>query len=91
MKRGVAYAIASWCAAEYVRVDASPHSIISPSRLPMALRVRDTRSRAFPSRDAAQPRCGAEGKTPMQTFLDALPLAREKSLQVAAANQPTAA
>ena len=31
------------------------------------------------------------GKTPMQTFLDALPLAREKSLQVAAANQPTAA
>ena len=31
------------------------------------------------------------GKTPMQTFLDALPLAREKSLQVAAAEQPTAA
>ena len=31
------------------------------------------------------------GKTPMQTFLDTLPLAREKSLQVAAANQPTAA
>ena len=31
------------------------------------------------------------GKTPMQTFLDALPLAREKSLQVAAAKQPTAA
>ena len=30
-------------------------------------------------------------KTPMQTFLDALPLAREKSLQVATANQPTAA
>ena len=31
------------------------------------------------------------GKTPMQTFLDALPLAREKSLQVAAAEQPNAA
>jgi hypothetical protein len=31
------------------------------------------------------------GMTPMQTFLDALPLAREKSLQVAAANQPSAA
>ncbi len=31
------------------------------------------------------------GKTPMQTFLDALPLAREKSLQVAAANKPNAA
>jgi hypothetical protein len=31
------------------------------------------------------------GKTPMQTFLDALPLAREKSLQVVAANPPTAA
>jgi transposase InsO family protein len=31
------------------------------------------------------------GKTPMQTFLDATPLAREKSLQVDAANQPTTA
>jgi hypothetical protein len=31
------------------------------------------------------------GKTPMQTYLDALPLAREKSLQVAAAEQHTAA
>ena len=31
------------------------------------------------------------GKTPMQTFLDALPLAGEKSLQVAAAEQPNAA
>ena len=31
------------------------------------------------------------GKTPMQTFLDALPLAREKSLQVPAADQPKAA
>jgi len=31
------------------------------------------------------------GKTPMQTFLDALPLAREKSQQVDAAEQPTAA
>jgi Integrase core domain len=31
------------------------------------------------------------GKTPAQTFLDALPLAREKSLQVAAAGQPNAA
>jgi hypothetical protein len=31
------------------------------------------------------------GKTPMQTFLDALPLAREESLQVAAADLPNAA
>src|SRR5271166_2395751 len=31
------------------------------------------------------------GKTPLQTFLDALPLAREKSQQVDAAEQPTAA
>src|SRR5271166_3967109 len=31
------------------------------------------------------------GKTPMRTFLDVLPLAREKSLQGAAADQPTAA
>ena len=31
------------------------------------------------------------GKTPMQTFLDALPLAREKSLQIPAADQPNAA
>jgi hypothetical protein len=31
------------------------------------------------------------GKTPMQTFLDAFPLAREKSLPVAAAGQPNAA
>ena len=31
------------------------------------------------------------GKTPMQTFLDALPLAREKCLPVAAAEQPNAA
>ena len=31
------------------------------------------------------------GETPMQTYLDALPLAREKSLQVAAAEQHTAA
>ena len=30
------------------------------------------------------------GKTPMQTFLDALPLAREKSLQVTAGEQSTA-
>src|SRR6516162_128576 len=31
------------------------------------------------------------GKTPLQTFLDALPIAREKSLQVTAAEQPNAA
>jgi hypothetical protein len=31
------------------------------------------------------------GKTPMQTFLDALPLAREKSLQIPAAEQHNAA
>jgi hypothetical protein len=31
------------------------------------------------------------GKAPMQTFLDALPLAREKSVQVTAAEHPNAA
>src|SRR5271165_4122683 len=30
------------------------------------------------------------GKTPMQTFLDALPIAREKSLQVTDGDQPAA-
>ena len=43
--------------------------------------------------DEARPHLGkwCFGKTPMQIFLDALPLAREKTLQDLAAEQPNAA
>jgi transposase InsO family protein len=48
----------------------------------------DVRMREF---NEAKPHQGkwCFGKTSMQTFLDALPLAREKSQQVVAADQPT--